>query len=166
MKWYKDKNGQAFAYEDDVPEFGSFAEIEVKNEDGETVVEKIYPEFTVKEGLIAITKEEADAIVKAVQDELDAEVAAFVPQSLSRFQALTVLKLTKINETTNLYQATDAYIKSLSGDTAQDVVIQTAWETASEFRRDSATILMAQKMFNLTDEQVDQMFIKGAEITA
>lgn len=164
MKYYKDENSQVFAYEDSVPEFSSYTEIDVENEDGEIVKQKVYPEFTVKEGLIAITKEEADAILKATQDEINTETC--IPQSLSRFQALTVLKLTKINETTNLYQATDAYIKSLSGDTAQDVVIQTAWETASEFRRDSATILMAQKMFNLTDEQVDQMFINGAEITA
>lgn len=85
----------------------------------------------------------------------------FVPQVLSRFQALTILKLTKIDETTSLYQATDAYINSLSGETAKEIVIKTAWETASEFRRDSTLINTCKEMFGLTDEQVDEMFIKG-----
>ncbi|WP_392559652.1 hypothetical protein [Orbus mooreae] len=167
MKYYKDKNNQIWAYEDNIPEFGSYTEIEtVNDEESETVIEKVYPEFTVKEGLIAIMEEEANEINAKNQAKLEGNAEIYIPQVLSRFQALTVLKLTKINETTTLYQATDDYIKSLDGDTTKEIVIQTAWETASEFRRDSTLINTCKEMFHLTDEQVDEMFIHGSEITA
>lgn len=89
-----------------------------------------------------------------------------VPDPLSRFQALTILKLTKLDGTKTLYQATDDYINSLDGDTVENITAKTAWETAQIFKRNSALIGLAQKLFKLTDEQVDEMFKQGAKITA
>lgn len=78
MKHYKDENNQIYAYEDDVPDFGSYTEIEIINEEGKTVIEKVYPEFTVKEGLIAITEDEADVILNPPKsdEEIQAEIVA------------------------------------------------------------------------------------------
>lgn len=88
-----------------------------------------------------------------------------VPASLSRFQAVRVLKSFKIDNT-NLYKLTDSYIKSLNTDIEENDEIADAWELAQEFKRDSLTILAAQKQFELTDDQVDMMFIEGSKITA
>lgn len=90
----------------------------------------------------------------------------YIPQVLSRFQAITILKITKASKDKSLYQATDDYINALSDDSIENITTKTAWETAQEFRRDSALIRMAQGMFKLTDDQVDEMFINGAKITA
>lgn len=65
-------------YEDDLPEFGSYTEIEAINEAGETAIEKIYPDFTVKEGLIAITEDEANSILNPPKsdEDIQAEIVA------------------------------------------------------------------------------------------
>lgn len=89
-----------------------------------------------------------------------------VPSYLSRFQAITILKITKLSKDKSLYQATDDYINSLSDDSLENITAKTAWETAQEFKRDSSLIKIAQSMFKLTDDQVDDMFKKGAKITA
>jgi len=58
------------------------------------------------------------------------------------------------------------YINSLSDDSIENITATTAWETAQEFRRDSALIQLAEKMFGLSNDQVDEMFINGSKITA
>lgn len=88
------------------------------------------------------------------------------PEIFSRFQALTVLRLTKLNDKTTLYKATDDYINSLSDDSVENITAKTAWETAPEFRRDSALIQLIQRKFELTDNLVDELFVNGADITA
>lgn len=72
MKYYKDINNQVYAYDNYVPEFGSYTEQEITNEDGVVTVEKIYSQFTVKEGLIAITKKEAEELAqpKLTQEQI------------------------------------------------------------------------------------------------
>lgn len=143
MKYYKDKNNQVYAYEED----GSQDEF-------------------IKGDLVAISKEDADKLIEAERLRNEQIILNVVPTVLSRFQAITILKLTKASKDKSLYQATDDYINSLADDTAENITAKTAWETAQEFRRDSALIKMAQGMFNLTDDQVDEMFRQGAKITA
>ena len=72
MKYYKDIYNQVYAYDNYVPEFGSYTKQEIINEDGVVTVEKIYSQFTVKEGLIAITKKEAEELAqpKLTQEQI------------------------------------------------------------------------------------------------
>jgi len=143
MKYYKNTNNQVFAFEID----GS-------------------QDSYITDDLIAITDIEANDLIKKIRDELTGKEQKIVPQTLSRFQALTVLKLTKLEDGQTLYKATDDYINSLSDDSIENITAKTAWETAHEFRRDSALISLAEKMFNLSNKQVDEMFINGSKITA
>ncbi|WP_392552933.1 hypothetical protein RHO14_03450 [Orbus wheelerorum] len=136
MQYFKDKLGNIWAFDDDVD------------------VAILRPDLI----------EMSDVEINAMLSVSDEQIA--VPQALSRFQALTVLKLTKLENGNTLYQATDEYINSLSDDTVENITAKTAWETAQEFRRDSNLIQLAEKIFSLSNEQVDEMFIQGAKITA
>lgn len=71
MKYYKDENDNVFAYEDDIQEFGYYDEISEIDENGETVVNKIYPAFTVKKGLILITEDKAKELTKPILSQDD-----------------------------------------------------------------------------------------------
>lgn len=62
MKFYKTENNELYDYEDDVPEFGTYSEVEGMDEEGNVTIEKVYPEFTVKEGLTRITDEEYELL--------------------------------------------------------------------------------------------------------
>lgn len=136
MKYYKDKNNSVWAYDDNV---------DVSD---------------INSNLTEMTAIEINEMLSV------SEVQATIPQALSRFQALTILKLTKLDDGNTLYQATDEYINSLDNDSIENITAKTAWETAQEFRRDSTLIQLAEKLFGLSNEQVDDMFIYGAKITA
>ncbi|WP_392563182.1 hypothetical protein RHO12_12605 (plasmid) [Orbus sturtevantii] len=136
MKYYKDQKNNIWAFDDDV-------DVAIMRLD-----------------LIEMTEKEINTMLFVSDEQIT------VPQSLSRFQAMTVLKLTKLEDGITLYQATDAYINSLDNDSVESITAKTAWETAQEFRRDSTLIQLAGKLFNLTDEQVDKMFFEGAKIKA
>jgi len=86
-----------------------------------------------------------------------------VPVALSRFQALTVLKLLKLDDGQTLYKATGDYINSLSDDSIKNITVKNVWETVQEFRRDFALIKLAQNTLKLTNEQVDDIFVKSAK---
>lgn len=49
---------------------------------------------------------------------------------------------------------------------SEDRMFQLAWETATEFRRDSSTLKMLGSKLNLTDDQVDDLFELAASIQA
>lgn len=103
---------------------------------------------------------------KWVKDD-EKEFKDQVPVSLSRFQAITMLRLTKVpGSEITLYKATSEYLESLSDDSIENITAKTAWENAQEFKRDSALISMAQIKFGLTERQVDEMFIQGEKIEA
>jgi len=142
MKYFKNSNNEVYVYESDCSQ-DSF----------------------ISSDLVAIAEDEANVLLQKIQDELTAKQQKIIPQALSRFQALTVLKLTKLDDGQTLYKATDEYINSLSDDTVENLIAKTVWETAQEFRRDSALIKLVQNTFELTDGRVDEIFIEGAKIT-
>lgn len=94
------------------------------------------------------------------------KLKAEMPQFLNRFQMLTVLRLTKLDNGSSLYQSADNYLNALTDDTIERVTIKTAWETAQEFSRDSALIGLIQTEFKLTDAELDDLFRQGLGITA
>jgi len=143
MKYYKNTNNQVFAYEND----GS-------------------QDSYIADDLVAITDIEANDLIKKAQDELTARQQKIVPQLLNRFQMLTILRLTKLDDGASLYQSANNYINALADDTIENVTVKTAWETAAEFSRDSALIELIQNEFKLTHEQLDELFRQGAGLKA
>ncbi|WP_392564594.1 hypothetical protein RHO13_03775 [Orbus wheelerorum] len=143
MKYYKNNNNQVFAFELD----GS-------------------QDSYIADDLVAITDVEANDIIEKYQNKLIEEQQKIVPQSLNRFQMLTVLRLTKLDNGSSLYQSADNYLNALTDDTIERVTVKTAWETAQEFSRDSALIGLIQTEFKLTDAELDDLFRQGLGITA
>ena len=76
-----------------------------------------------------------------------------VPEVVSMFQCRAVLMIH------GLFDTVDAAMKAAGGINEQ------AWEYATEVRRDSPLVLAMAQQLNLTDEQVDQLFIEAAQIT-
>lgn len=80
-----------------------------------------------------------------------------VPESISAWQAHAALKLTPY-EDGNLYDAVVSSLQSLPDD-SQKVVILTAWEKDAKFVRSSTTIAAIASALNLSDAQIDEVFI-------
>lgn len=139
MKYYKDKDNNVYAFEAD----GSQDEF-------------------ISDDLIAITQKEAEDIIQKKQE---ADVEAYTPDTLSRFQMLSILKISKLDSGGSMYQVVDSFIKGLPEDTSDNIIIKTAWDTAPEFRRDSLLVTEAQKKLNLTDAEADELFKKGGELS-
>lgn len=139
MKYYKDKDDNVYAFEED----GSQDEY-------------------IPSDLVAISKEEADNIIEKNQKVED---DAGAPDTLSRFQMLSILKITKLDSGESMYQVVDSFIKDLSEDTADNIIIKTAWDTAPEFRRDSLLATAAQKRLKLSDAEADELFKNGAKLS-
>lgn len=156
--WYLDKNG-------DLSEVKTSGSIKLTDAQAQQVIDAKLSGLiaSYENGELIFTEPKVEE-PEIPEPELPTE--PIIPTLLSRFQALTVLKLTKLEDGTTLYKATDDYINSLSDDSVENITAKTAWENAQEFRRNSALILNAQAMFKLTDAQVDEMFKLGAQITA
>ena len=79
-----------------------------------------------------------------------------IPQSVTRFQARAALHLA------GLLQSVDA----MMSDPSADMLAKLAWQDAQEFKRTSPTVLAMAKALNLTDKQVDDLFVQAAGIEA
>lgn len=139
MKYYKDKDNNIFAFEAD----GSQDEF-------------------IPDDLIAITQKEAEDIIQKKQEAI---AEAYIPDTLSRFQMLSILKISKLDSGESMYQVVDGFIKGLPEDTSDNIIIKTAWDTSPEFRRDSLLVTAAQKKLNLTDAETDGLFKKGGRLS-
>jgi hypothetical protein len=78
------------------------------------------------------------------------------PQVVSRFQARAALHLAGLLDDVNAMMA----------DPATPMLARLAWQDAQEFRRQSPTVLAMAAELNLTDAQIDQLFITAAAIEA
>lgn len=139
MKYFKDKKGNIFAFEKDGPQ-----------------------DKYISSELIAIEKDEADKIVQKQQEDYEAN---YIPDTLTRFQMLSILRISKLDSGEPMYQVVDDFIKDLPEDTSDNIIIKTAWETAPEFRRDSLLATTVQKRLNLSDAETDELFKKGAKLS-
>lgn len=138
MKYFKDKDNNVFAFEED----GSQDEY-------------------IPSELVAIRNDEAGELIQKQQDENEAN---YIPDSLSRFQMLSILKISKLDSGESMYQMVDSFIKGLPEDNSDNIIIKTAWETAPEFRRDSLLVTAAQKRLNLSDAEADKIFKEGIKL--
>lgn len=90
-----------------------------------------------------------------------------VPDSITRYQARTMLKLTKLEgHDKTLFQLTDEYMEAIPKYTEDKklILIKGAWEDAAVFERNSEVIKICQEMFELSDEIVDDLFIKANSV--
>lgn len=79
-----------------------------------------------------------------------------VPQSISRFKAMAALHQAGLLEAVENYMAepTTPFLQKL------------AWKEAQSFERNSPTVAALAGLLNLTDSQLDQMFIDADKIIA
>ena len=82
-----------------------------------------------------------------------------VPQEVTNFQARALLMNMPVNaEGRSLFDDVNDALRAVGGVAFQ------AWEYGTVFPRDSELIATLSAQFNLTDEQLDQMFIAAAQI--
>lgn len=134
MKYYKDNKNQVLAYESD----GS------------------QDEFIPKE-LIAISEQEAIDIANKH------DAGPEVPTEISRFQMLAFLRVTMYAGRT-MYDWINDYVNGLDDKSDENIILKTAWETAPAFSRTSFPVMTAQRLFNLTDEQGDEIFKSASKM--
>jgi len=138
MKYYKDNDDNVYAFEED----GSQDEY-------------------ISSELVAISKEEADKIIQKKREEEE----AYTPDTLSRFQMLTILKISKLGTGESMYQVVDNFINGLTEESSDNIIIKTAWDSASEFRRESLLVSAIQKHLNLSAAEIDELFKNGAQLS-
>lgn len=139
MKYYKDNDDNVYAFEED----GSQDEY-------------------ISSELVAISKEEADKIIQKKREE---EEEAYTPDTLSRFQMLTILKISKLGTGESMYQVVDNFINGLTEESSDNIIIKTAWDSASEFRRESLLVSAIRKHLNLSAAEIDDLFKNGAQLS-
>jgi len=86
-----------------------------------------------------------------------------VPQVVTRFQARGAMLLTP---SANGFDNMLAEVESIIADPATDAMARLAWADAQEFKRNSPTILAFAAQLELTDEDLDELFILAATIDA
>lgn len=137
MKYYKTDKNQIFSYDGDDSQY----------------------DF-IGNGLIEISEQEA----KTIEDEQLAAIENEVPTEISRFQMLAFLRVTMYAGRT-MYDWINDYVNDLDDKSDENIILKTAWETSSEFSRTSFPVMTAQRLFNLTDEQGDEMFLAASKMT-
>lgn len=142
MKFFKDTDDNVFAFDED----GS-------------------QDKYISSDLVAISKGEADKLVEKAQEMSRAETEDYIPDTLSRFQMLSILKISKLDSGESMYQVVDNFINKLSDDSPDNIIIKTAWDSASEFRRESLLVSAIQKHLNLSAAEIDDLFKNGAQLS-
>ena len=142
MKFFKDTDDNVFAFDED----GS-------------------QDKYISSDLVAISKGEADKLVEKAQEMSRAETEDYIPDTLSRFQMLSILKISKLDNGKSMYQVVDNFINELSDDSPDNIIIKTAWDSASEFRRESLLVSAIQKHLNLSAAEIDDLFKNGAQLS-
>lgn len=81
---------------------------------------------------------------------------AYVPEAVSRFQALAALHLAG-----HLDQ-----VEQVMADPQTDQMARLAWANAQEFRRTSPTVAFMAGALELSEQQLDELFISAGQIEA
>ena len=87
---------------------------------------------------------------------VDDELQLVIPQSVTRFQARAALHLAGLFE----------QVETLMQSPETDMIARLAWQDAQEFKRNSPTVLAMASALNLTEAQLDELFITAAGIEA
>lgn len=82
------------------------------------------------------------------------EPPPYIPQVVSRFQAKAAL----------LQAGLLTQVESLIASPSTDPLVKLAWSEAVEFYRTSPTILSLAEMLDLSEEDLDELFIQAAQV--
>lgn len=149
MKYYIDENNQVFAYEDDTPEYGHFEEKEVIDDNGNIIIEKVYPDVTVKKGLIKITESEAKKIINKILDKKKNEVTFFITKRQ------LMLQLNKLS----YYESVKNYINE-----DVNIELKIEFDYADVFDKNSTFIIAISKYLKLDNATIDNLFIQASKL--
>lgn len=105
--------------------------------------------ITGERRVVQFTPEEIAEIQAAA-----AAIPRYVPQQVSRFQALAVLHLRGLL----------VGVKAMMADPATDPLTVLAFDSAQTFKRYSPMVMNMAQVLGLTDEQVDDLFIAASQI--
>ncbi len=84
-----------------------------------------------------------------------------VPETITNFQARAILRsMPGVNPGKTLLEDADALVKSIGG------VALDAWEYANDLERHSAIVLALAEQLNLSQVELDDLFIQASKITA
>lgn len=138
---------------------GNYLEATFVDENDIQVYCRAYAGEQMDELVADLNPEDALFYADLIQECRDAVVpppppVIVIPQAVTPFQAKAALELA------GLLTSVEAAI-ALAPKLAQ-----LAWENATEFRRNSPTVLMLAQQLELTDEQLDSLFLTASGITA
>lgn len=89
-----------------------------------------------------------------------------VPQKLSRSQALTIMDLILYDENKTIFKMINDYMENeIDISVPMYKYIKNVWQFAIEFKRDDFAITTIAAIFNISDETLDEIFIKGNEFS-
>ncbi|KMJ53794.1 hypothetical protein ACG97_05995 [Vogesella sp. EB] len=109
-------------------------------------------EFDVTTGekrVVQLTAEEIAEIQKTA-----AAIPANIPSEVTRYQALAALHLAGLL----------GNVEAMMADAATDKLTVIAWQNAQAFKRNSPMVLDMAQQLNLTDQQLDDLFISASQI--
>lgn len=85
------------------------------------------------------------------------QIRPVVPQSITRAQAVGALILAGLDE--RVTQAIDAIPNTL-----QRRLVRNDWENRLTFERDNPTLMALSRMLEMSEVDLDQLFIKGSQL--
>lgn len=114
------------------------------------VLDSVEFEYLLPTGSIQISDEEADDILA----RLPAVTPRYVPQAVSRYKALAALYISGLLQ----------QVEVMMDDPSTDPLTVLGWKNAQEFKRTSQMVLGIAKALDLTDKQVDDLFVAAEGI--
>ena len=104
---------------------------------------------TGEQTVVDLTPEEIAEIQAAA-----AAIPRYVPQQVTRYQALAALHLNGLL----------ARVKAIMADPATDPLTVLAFDSAQTFKRYSPMVLNMAQALGLSDEQLDNLFVSASQI--
>lgn len=127
--------------------------IEIDLQDNQVSIDKVLTENYVKPYFNFETRTFYEG---ATQEEINEANRALVPQEVQLWRIRTVLKLMQLE--TQIESAIDTLLEP--SKTAATYI----WKFGTTVERNSQTVLLLQSVLQLTDEQVDDLFIQAEQI--
>jgi hypothetical protein len=111
-------------------------------------------EWPMPEEFVIARYDQLDDVRKAEADAYTVKKASAVPESVTPFQAKAALLQTGLLENVNAALAGASPLARL------------AWAEATEFKRNSPTVVMLAGVLGLSDASLDELFRNASRITA
>lgn len=136
-------------------QFSGYTTDETDNENHYTVEE--FPENYQSVYFIgAIYNPKTKTYTEEMKPEPEQSPVNIVPQRVSKFQAKAALYNNSLLQT----------VLDIINHPDTQMLMKLAWEDAQYFERNSPTIISLAEQLELTEEQVDDLFIEASEIKA